>query len=46
MSWNIGAGGDLVRAWAESFDVDKGDANTIGKYFEPGTLIPFKAVIV
>ncbi len=34
---DIGAGGDLVCTWAESFDVDKGDANTIDKYFEPET---------
>ena len=34
---DIGAGGDLVCAWAESFDVDKGDANTIDRYFEPET---------
>jgi len=26
-----------VCTWAESFDVDKGDANTIDKYFEPET---------
>jgi SAM-dependent methyltransferase len=34
---DIGAAGDLVCAWAESFDLDNGDANAIDKYFEPET---------
>jgi SAM-dependent methyltransferase len=34
---DIGAGGDLVCSWAESFDKKDGDANTIERYFEPNT---------
>jgi len=34
---DIGAGPDLVCAWAERFDIEDGDANVITKYRQPGT---------
>jgi SAM-dependent methyltransferase len=34
---DIGAGGDLVCGWAESFDKKDGDANAIDRYFAPKT---------
>lgn len=34
---DIGAGGDVVCSWAESFDQENGNANTIDKYFERNT---------
>jgi SAM-dependent methyltransferase len=34
---DIGAGDDLVCAWAEGFDLIHGDANRIDQYFEPNT---------
>ena len=34
---DIGAGTDLVCAWARSFDVEDGDANHITQYFQSGS---------
>jgi SAM-dependent methyltransferase len=34
---DIGAGGDLICPWAQSFDIEDGDANHLDKYFETQT---------
>lgn len=34
---DVGAGGDLVCAWAQGFDREHGDANVVDRYFPPGS---------
>lgn len=34
---DIGAGGDLICPWAQSFDVEDGDANHLDRYFQAQT---------